>query len=177
MYFSTQHCQKKLKNWDSKGLISWIISILIFSILIHPSSMLKVTSWVISWRTEQLAMIWNKNLDLHHTKLFQLIYQTQKPQNGSSKRSLLKTPSTLVLRAGWLISVRLSVSSAEIYSFLGEYLPYSEDALFWDGTDGTTWHNKYPEKWAALNWDALGRFSIQFNIIDSWLVSWNSAAE
>ena len=41
---------------------------------------------------------------------------------------------------------------------LGEYLPYSEDALFWDGTDGTTWHNKYPEKWAALNWDALGRF-------------------
>jgi len=37
----------------------------------------------------------------------------------------------------------------------GEYLPYSEDALFWDGTDGTTWHNKYPEKWAALNWDAL----------------------
>ena len=48
-------------------------------------------------------------------------------------------------------------------------MPYSEDALFWDGIDGTTWHNKYPEKWAALNWDALGWFSIQFlsSIADS----------
>merc|ERR1711953_181706 len=37
----------------------------------------------------------------------------------------------------------------------GEYLPYSEDALFFDGTDGRHWHNKYPEKWAELNWQAL----------------------
>jgi len=37
----------------------------------------------------------------------------------------------------------------------GEYLPYSEDALFWDGTDGRDWHNKYPERWANLNMEAL----------------------
>ena len=33
----------------------------------------------------------------------------------------------------------------------GEYLPYSEDVLFYDGTDGTEWHNKFSEKWANLN--------------------------
>jgi len=37
----------------------------------------------------------------------------------------------------------------------GEYLPYSEEALFWDGSDGRTWHNKFPERWAALNMEAL----------------------
>ena len=42
----------------------------------------------------------------------------------------------------------------------GEYLPYSEDALFWDGNDGRHWHNKYPERWAHLNWEALGKFLI-----------------
>ena len=39
----------------------------------------------------------------------------------------------------------------------GEYLPYSEDALFWDGTDGRDWHNKYPERWANLNMEALSK--------------------
>lgn len=33
----------------------------------------------------------------------------------------------------------------------GEYLPYSEDVLFHDGTTGVEWHNKFSEKWANLN--------------------------
>jgi hypothetical protein len=33
----------------------------------------------------------------------------------------------------------------------GEYLPYAEDVLFYDGEDGTEWHNKFSEKWAKLN--------------------------
>ena len=33
----------------------------------------------------------------------------------------------------------------------GEYLPYSEDVLFFDGQDGAEWHNKFSEKWAKLN--------------------------
>ena len=46
-------------------------------------------------------------MDSHHTKSSPLIYLTQKPQNGSSKRSLLKILSILVSKAGWLISVSL----------------------------------------------------------------------
>jgi hypothetical protein len=33
----------------------------------------------------------------------------------------------------------------------GEYLPYAEDVAFWDGDDGTEWHNKFSERWANLN--------------------------
>jgi len=37
----------------------------------------------------------------------------------------------------------------------GEYLPYSDDVLFHDGTTGVEWHNKFSEKWANLNMQAL----------------------
>ncbi|CBY11151.1 unnamed protein product [Oikopleura dioica] len=37
----------------------------------------------------------------------------------------------------------------------GEYLPYSDDVMFFDGTSGKDWHNKYSEKWANLNMQAL----------------------
>ena len=33
----------------------------------------------------------------------------------------------------------------------GEYLPYSDDTLFFDGTDGREWHNKFSQEWAELN--------------------------